>query len=113
MQFNHFLPIKIRKYECAALIDSGNVWRSAIEEFARRLGIIETKPIQLALQVTTAQKGVTVTMLGETPQPLRISRVIKVNNATYSSTREDQVHGRRTLPSSIAGESYSCHRHHF
>ncbi len=38
----------------------------------RHLGIAEAKPIQPAPQVTTAQKGITVTMLGETPRPLKL-----------------------------------------
>ncbi len=67
-QFNHFLPVKIGKYECAALLDSGNIWRSAIsEEFAKCLGITEAKAIHLAPQVITAKKDVTVTVLRETP----------------------------------------------
>ncbi len=81
-KFNHFLPIKIGKYECTALIDSRNIWRSTIsEDFAKCLGITEAKPIQPAPRVTTAQQGVMVTMLGETPQPLKLT--VRGTNKNY------------------------------
>ncbi len=72
-RFKNFLPVQIGKYECTALIDSGNSWRSAISEaFAKHLGIVEAKTIHHPPQVISAKKDITVTVLGEMPQPLKL-----------------------------------------
>ncbi len=69
-----YLPIILRGTNCAALIDSGNLWQSVIsEKLARTLGLGKhsIKPITTKT-VGTAKAGAALTVLGELKLPLQL-----------------------------------------
>ncbi len=69
-----YLPIILRGTNCAALIDSGNLWRSVIsEKLASTLGLGKQsiRPITTKT-VGTAKAGAALTVLGELKRPLQL-----------------------------------------
>ena len=69
------MPITVNKTACAALVDSGNVYRTVIsEEFAKKLRLgskdIRALPSE---HVHTAQKDGKLEVIGETKQPLTLT----------------------------------------
>ena len=70
-----YIPVKVGKVTCAALVDSGNIWRTAISgDFFRSLGFgpNDLRPIPLK-ELGTAKKDAALTIEGETAKPLYVS----------------------------------------
>jgi hypothetical protein len=64
-----YLPVKINDVTCAALVDSGNLWRNAISKgFFEKLGLKkeDLRPVAGAKSVGTAKTGEGLRVLGET-----------------------------------------------
>jgi hypothetical protein len=74
-EYCRYLPVKLANTKCAALIDSGNLWRNAIStELLAKLNIpISTlKPVSTKT-LGTAKKGAQLAVLGELPHPIEIN----------------------------------------
>lgn len=69
-----YLPITINDVSCSALLDSGNVWRSAIsQDFLHKLGLNVTHLRPLPnLRITTAKNNSALNVLGELTKPLHL-----------------------------------------
>jgi hypothetical protein len=73
--FCKYVRVSIGNSVCPALVDSGNVWRSAISaDFCRQLGLAakDLSPIHTK-RLGTARSGVHLTVLGELTLPLKIT----------------------------------------
>ena len=71
----HYLPIRINNTSCAAFVDSGNTWRTAISaQFARELGLTaaDIQPTDRK-SVGTAKTDSSLPIIGETKKPLYIN----------------------------------------
>ncbi len=72
--FCKYAPLIVNKHACQALVDSGNMWRTAIsDKFARQLGLHETdlQPVQQK-RVGMAKAGESLEVMGETKRPLTV-----------------------------------------
>jgi transposase InsO family protein len=73
--YRRFLPIKIDTTTCAALVDSGNLWRNVISvDMLKRLGMNETdlRPIGRT-RLATAKEGADLKILGELKRPIYLA----------------------------------------
>ena len=73
--YGSYVHTQVNGRNVLALIDSGNLWRSAIsEEFAARLGIDCSDLRRLEIDsISTAKEGARLDVLGETPRALQVS----------------------------------------
>ena len=72
--YYHYVPATIGGVRCLALVDSGNVWRTAISaKFARRLGLRldQLRPVGRT-SVATAKEGAQLAVLGEPAEAVSI-----------------------------------------
>ena len=73
-EYCRYLPLVVNHVACSALVDSGNVWRTAIsDKFAKRLGLHQDDLRVLSqTKVRTAHEDGSMEVLGETKRPLRL-----------------------------------------
>jgi hypothetical protein len=74
-KYCRYLPVSIGGVNCAAPVDSGNLWRNAIsEELMTQLGISRKQLLTISTtSLGTAKKGAELAVLGELPKPIALS----------------------------------------
>jgi hypothetical protein len=74
-QYHRYLPIKVNGRRAAALVDSGNIWRSAISrQFFESLGLTtgqDLVPMKVKT-IGTAKKGAYLKLLGQSKKSLQL-----------------------------------------
>ncbi len=72
--FKKYLPVTLNGVGCRGLVDSGNLWRTAISEgFFRQLGLSDRDLRPVAVDsIATAKEGARLDVLGETRRNLHL-----------------------------------------
>ena len=72
--YGRYLPVTVGGCSTAALVDSGNLWRTAVSwRFAQRMGLTEAdlRPLPVA-SIATAKEGARLEVMGETRRKLQL-----------------------------------------
>lgn len=72
-KYRRFISLRVNDRECAALVDSGNLWRNVIScEFLHRIGftLADLQPVGIS-QISTAKSGASLKVLGELKTPIK------------------------------------------